>query len=322
MCADSISSITDRCTKTRAICDNRSLMSGVIVEVSSRTFTIPFECPCCGAAPDSELTVAPSRQGASRVADEVARGVEFPYCRACVAHASAWSDASTTASGVALLGIAAGVVVAAAARLALGLVVIGCAIPLAMAIGASRRARAKAGRGPACASPGAAVSYLGGAGGTRRFTFASPTYTARFAEQNADQLINVSAELRTLVEGHRVARLVVPTPATPVTVVSAPPTLLQWVAKLEAAPGRAARRNTLQRALEVAHDGAERRPLIAAACRLELADLLDEMDERSSLAGRRRQLEAAIAHVRADNLADELRDAVLHELEARLRALD
>jgi hypothetical protein len=49
--------------------------------------------------------------------------------------------------------------------------------------------------------------------------------------------------------------------------------------------------------------------------------VLAQLDDRSSAAARRRQLEAAIAHARADNLSDELRDAVLRELEARLRAL-
>ncbi len=296
-------------------------MSGVLVEVSARTFAIPFECPCCGAAPDAEITVAPPRSGASRAADDAVRGLEFPYCRLCVGHATAWSEASTATSGVALLGIAAGIVVAVTSRVAVGLAVIGCAIPVAMVIGTSRRARAKASCGPACASPGHAVAYLGWSGTARAFSFESPTYTARFAEQNAAHLTNVSARLRALLEGHRVARLVVPTPAAPVTVVSPPPTLAQWIAKLEAAPGRVARRNLLQRALDSAHEPDERRQLVAAACRLELAPVLDEIDDRTSHAARRQQLEAAIAHARADNLADELRDAVLYELEARLQAL-
>jgi hypothetical protein len=296
-------------------------MSGVIVEVSARAFAIPFECPCCGAAPDSELTIAPPRTGTNRDGDDPARGLEFPYCRRCAAHATAWSAASTAASGVALLGIAAGAVVAVAARVAIGVAVVGCSIPIALAVGARRRARAKAALGPACASPGTAVTYLGASGGVRAFSFESPTYTARFAEQNAAALTKVSAELRALIEGHRIARLVVPTPAAPVTVVSAPPSAAEWIARLEAQTGRVARRNTFARALEVAHEPDDRNRLIAAASRLELAPVLAQLDDRSSTAARRRQLEVAIAHARADNLIDELRDAVLRELEARLRAL-
>jgi len=30
-------------------------MTQIIVEVCSRTFAYPNECPCCGADPDSEL---------------------------------------------------------------------------------------------------------------------------------------------------------------------------------------------------------------------------------------------------------------------------
>lgn len=296
-------------------------MSGVTVEISTRTFAIPYECPCCGAAPDGEITVALPRAVASRAADDIARTLAFPYCRPCLEHANAWSDAGTTASAIVLAGIAAGVVAGIAARLAFGFAVIACAIPLAMAVGGSRRSRARAGCGPACASPGPAVAYLGGSGSARTFAFESPTYTARFAEQNADRLSNPSAQLRALLEGHRVARLVVPTPAAPVTVISPPPTVADWIARLEAAPGRVARRNTLARALDVAHELADRHRLLASACQLELADLLARLDDRSSVAARRGQLEAAIAEVRADNLADELRDAMLRELEACVRAL-
>jgi hypothetical protein len=293
--------------------------SGVIVELSARSFAIPFECPCCGAPPDGELTIAP-RAGASRGTDEMA-GVEFPFCQRCIAHATAWSDASTTASGIAVLGIATGVAVALAGRIAIGIAVAGAAIPLAMTVGALRRARARASCGPACASPGTAVAYVGGAGGARVFSFASPTYTARFAEHNAGVLSNASPKLRALIDGHRVARLMVPTPAAPATTVGRPPTIDDWLARLEAQTGRVARRNTLSRALEVVHEPDDRRRVVATACRLELARVLDRIDERSSAAARRQQLGAAIAQVRADNLDDELRGAMLQELESRLRAL-
>jgi hypothetical protein len=297
------------------------MASAIIVELAARWFAIPFECPCCGAAPDGELTAAP-RAGASRGADTSSEaGIEFPYCLRCLAHAAAWADATATASGVALIAISTGLVVALAGRIAIGATIAVSSIPLAMAAGALARARARAACGPACASPGHAVTYLGSAGGIRAFSFESPTYTARFAEQNASALTNAGPQLRALIEGHRVARLAVPTPAAPATVVGPPPTIADWLAKLEAQTSRVARRNTLSRALEVAHDAGDRRRLVVAACRLELAPLVDKIDERSSAAVRRHQLEAAIAQVRADNLDDELRDALLHELETRLRAV-
>jgi hypothetical protein len=71
----------------------------------------------------------------------------------------------------------------------------------------------------------------------------------------------------------------------------------------------------------VIHEPDDRRRLLAAACRLELAPVLDRIDDRSSAAARRGQLEAAIADARADNLSDELRDAVVRELEERLAAV-
>lgn len=296
-------------------------MSGVIVEVSARTFVIPFECPCCGAAPESELTIALAPSAPGHAGTGPARRTLFPYCRSCVAHARAWSAARTAASSVAYLGIAAGILVAVAARVAIGVAVAGCAIPIAMALGTWLRARAKAALGPACASPETAVAYVGWSAGVHAFSFESPTYTARFAEHNAATLVNVSAKLHALIEGHRIARLVVPTPAAPVTVVSPPPTADEWIAKLEASTSRVGHRNTLQRALEVVHEPEDRRRLLAAACRLELASVLDRIDDRSSTAARRLQLDAAILHVRGDNLTDELRATVLGELEARVQAL-
>ena len=295
-------------------------MSGVIVEVSGGAFTIPFECPCCGAAADSELTVPP-RPGAGHTFDSPAPGIEFPYCRSCVAHARAWAGASTAATDVALLGVAVGVIAALASRLALGIAAALAAIPLAMLLANRRRARAKAACGPACASPGIAVAYLGWSSGVRAFAFESPTYTARFAEQNAAELVRGNPRLHALIEGHRIARLVVPTPAAAVSVVSAPPTVAEWIGKLEDAPSRFACRHTLQRALEVVHEPAERDRLIAAACRLELAPVLDKIDDRSSAAARRAQLEAALVQVRAGNLGRELREAAVRELEGRLQAL-
>lgn len=296
-------------------------MSGVIVEVSARMFAIPFECPCCGAAPESEMTIALAASAAGHLGTGPIHRVEFPYCQACIAHVTAWSSARTLATGIAYLGIVTGIFLAAAVRVAIGLAVVGCAVPIAIAIGTWLRSRAKASLGPACASPGTAVAFVGWSGGVSSFSFESPTYTARFAEQNTPALVNISARLHALLEGHRVARLVVPTPAAAVTVVAPPPTVDEWIAKLEASPSRIARRNTLQRALDSVPEPEDHHRILAAACQLEIAGLLAKIDNRSSTGARRLQLEAAILHVRGDNLTDELRAAVLRELEARVQAL-
>ena len=67
-------------------------MSGVVIEVSARKFSIPFECPCCGAAADADLWVAATRTGKG-AARETTRGLDFPYCARCIAHVAAWESA-------------------------------------------------------------------------------------------------------------------------------------------------------------------------------------------------------------------------------------
>ncbi len=295
-------------------------MSGAIVEIAGGAFAIPFECPCCGAAADSDLTVLP-RSATGHVFDGPVPGIEFPYCSACVAHARLWSGASLEAANLGLIGIVVGGIVALASHIALGLIVAGTAIVIAMVVATRRRALGKARCGPACASPDIAVAYRGWSGGVTQLSFESPTYTARFAEQNAAELVNVSAALHALLEAHRIARLVVPTPAAAVSVVAAPPTVAEWIAMFEDAPSRFARRHRLQYALDVFHEPEDRDRLIASACRLELAPVLDKLEPRSSLTARRRQLEAAISQFRGGNLGRELRDAVVRELDAQLRAL-
>ena len=40
------------------------------VEIASRRFALPFQCPCCGAAPDTELTVPVTRIKGRPVAED------------------------------------------------------------------------------------------------------------------------------------------------------------------------------------------------------------------------------------------------------------
>jgi len=61
-----------------------------VVEVTSRTFALPSDCPCCGATPDSELLVALARSARDRAAPDSARSIDVPYCRTCVEHAAMW----------------------------------------------------------------------------------------------------------------------------------------------------------------------------------------------------------------------------------------
>ena len=124
-----------------------------------------------------------------------------------------------------------------------------------------------------------------------------------------------SPTLSKLLEGHRVARLAVPTPAASV-VVPPPATLADWVAKLEASVGALSRRATLARALDALTDLAERQLVIMKAKDLEIAALdlagLDPLQQRQ-------RIEGAIAEVRADNIPEALQIAILYDLESRIR---
>jgi len=59
-----------------------------VVEVASRTFALPMDCPCCGATPDSALLIAIARTARDRAAADSAKAIEVPYCRACIEHAT------------------------------------------------------------------------------------------------------------------------------------------------------------------------------------------------------------------------------------------
>jgi hypothetical protein len=292
----------------------------VLVEVSARRFVIPFECPCCGAAPDAEMAIHLTRSAGRRVATESALALAFPYCQRCVAHVTAWEASGTIVVAVLLGGIIAGVIAGIATHFLVGLGVFAAAIPVAWLMTQARRGRAKASCGPSCACPGRALVYLGWSGSDSAFTFESHTYAARFAEQNPTVLSNASTSLKRLLEGHRVARLAVPTPATAVLTVPPPATLQDWIGRIEACKGAVSRRNILQRALDGLHEKHDRQEVIAAAMRLEVAPVLDEVDGLTSIAAKGR-LQRAIDGFRADNIPEELQTAVLRELDTRWRKL-
>ncbi len=287
----------------------------MIVEVSSRRFAIPLECPCCGAATESETRIGVTRTAGKRVDDE--RGLDFPYCARCLAHVAAWETAGVGSAGVMLVGIVAAVALAILTRVWIGLAAFALVIPIAALLRQSRRSAAKASCGPSCASPGKALAYLGWSGNERTFSFESPTYAARFGEQNQKHLVNVSPQLTKILEGLRIARLTVPTPAAANLVVPPPASLAAWIARIESQPGPVARRSALQRGLDAMADPAARRELVAAACRLELAPVLAKVDAANP--GVRKQLLLqAIAEISGDNILEELQTAELRELEGRL----
>jgi hypothetical protein len=157
------------------------------------------------------------------------------------------------------------------------------------------------------------VTYLGWSGSTSAFAFRSPTYTARFAEDNTPKLVQASPALKRLLEGHRVARLAVPTPAATMF-VPPPNTGREWVARIEKASTTVARRHDVSNALEMILDEAERTEALRAATHAEIAPIRRQL-EKLDAGARGTVIAGAIARLAADNMPAELQKAVLAELE-------
>lgn len=287
----------------------------MLVEVSSRRFTIPHECPCCGAVPDTELPISLTARRAA--AADTARSILVPYCQRCVGHAERWDVSGIASAGIMLVGLVAGIALALTVHVIAGVAAAVVAAPLAYAARQVRRRKAKAACGESCVGPGRALAYLGWSGTTTAFDFESHAYSARFAEANPSLVASPSPQLAKLLEGHRVARLAVPTPAASV-VVPPPATLADWIAKLEAAIGSVSRRATLGRALDALTDLAERQLVILKAKELEVAPILADLEGLDDPRQRQR-LQRAIDDVRADNIPEALQVAILFDLENRLR---
>jgi len=292
---------------------------GPVVEVSSRRFVVPFQCPCCGAAPDAELAVPVTKTKGRDVSPSSAQELEFPYCKRCLAHVTAWQGAGLVSTGITLAGLVAGVAIALLVHVIAGILIVVAVMVIAYALVTNRRAQAQAMCSHACPGADTAVTYLGWSGNTSAFAFRSPTYTARFAEDNTPKLTNVSSALRRLLEGHRVARLAVPTPAASMT-VPPPNTTSEWLARLERAPTRIARRHDFENAYELTSDPAGRKQLLAAATSAEIANVRRSL-EKVNADSRGPIVTAAIARYAADNLPVELQKSVLAELEVLGRQL-
>jgi hypothetical protein len=285
------------------------------VEVAARTFALPMDCPCCGATPDTEITVPIARRAREQVAADSAKSIDVPYCRDCVHHVASWDSAGVLSAGLSVLGIGAGVAIAVASSYVLGGATIAAAILVALALSATRRSQARHACRESCSSPHLAVEYLGWTGIASRFTFESISYAAKFAEQNSPKLVE-DQRVRKLLERYKLARIAVPTPAAAIQAIPPPPDAAQWMARLAATPGRVARRADLMRALEVLEQARDRNGVLLSVAAIELATLMAPIDKVHG-AARERMLAAAVAHVRADNLPEELREVLLRDLEAK-----
>ena len=285
-------------------------MAGIVVEVSARRFAVPFECPCCGAVPDTELLVPLTPDPGRPAAPETAHALGFPYCKRCMAHAAQWDSVKNIETAIKVLGLLAGIALGLTVHWAVGLGAFVVAVASSVVIGRGSRTKVKAACGESCASPAMALQYLGWSGNASAFRFESHVYAARFAEQNTTRLANVDPVLRKVLEGHKLARLAVPTPAAAIRTIPATATVADWLDRIQSAPGRVARLDWLARSLDAFSGAEDRRTLIEAAAKLELAGIPDAQPQT---------IQNAIVATRADNIPEELRDEVVRQLEAKLR---
>jgi hypothetical protein len=290
------------------------VLDRVSVEICSRTFSYPTECPCCGADPDAELPIA-LRASSRTLSEHSATRILFPYCSQCVEHVATWEAGSSTMAVVVLLGVFGGGVLAMSGSALHGGVVCGAALLVAVMITSIIRSRARAMCSSSCAHAGQSVIYYGWSGSTSTFAFASPTYTARFGEHNAADLVSVDDKLQKLLDAHEVARRQVTTSASPTRTVPLPFEPLAWLESVERQPSTVARRMVLTRALQVIQAASDREMLAEAVARAELAHVFERLANLPPYA-KQRELRRVRAEIRADNLPDELRAVELRMLDA------
>ena len=311
-----------------------SLAVSVVVEVSARKFEIPPVCACCGEAPQAEVRATFTRRTGVRVIREDTRGFGFPYCQHCLDHVARWARAGARGNiGFVVLG-ALGIVMLAMVQavVGVGLFVIALIIRLTSARVARTNVRSRL--RPSCACPDTAVAFRGWSGTVSSFAFASPAYAARFALGNREKLVNVSGELRQLLEQGAIPRMQVVARSAPAVAIPAPRSgpaiappaiadhrVLDWIAKIEDFKGAEARHNALHRALAEIIEPAARHELLTAAGRIEVSAVLDKIDGLSTNAAKRRHLQKAIEDMQVSELPPELQAHHIRQLEARLREL-
>lgn len=251
------------------------------------------------------------------VAKDQGPSLLFPYCKRCVDHARRYETAKMTSTLVMLLAIVFGATLAVAIDVLAGLAVFAVGAAAAWWFRLWRMKAAVVQRGPSCASTEIAVTFHGWTGTTSAFTFESPTFAARFADQNKSLLANQTPQLQRLVDGYHKARLAVPTPA--VAAGTAPPPLdhAGWMKRVETTEGTFARRVQLQRALEMTETPSQRRELVMLVARAELERVTSRLAAMSSTADKKRLIDQTLEEIRADNIFEELQAAEIAELEAR-----
>ena len=286
------------------------------VTVASRLYAVPLECPCCGAQPDTEVTVPIARSARAHAAADSAHAAAFPYCRSCVDHAQRWESAGLLSAGLIVVGVVASAVIGGVEGVPLGVATAVVVITIAAALAAARRRQARRAMRESCSAPSKAVEFLGWSGTASSFRFESITYAAKFAEQNADRLVE-NSHVRKLLDRYKLARIAVPTPAAAMATLPPPPDVSAWIERIAKTRGRVARRTAVTHALDALHEPGEREQLVTAIAAKEVAALLDQV-EGLTPAERKVRLSKLVEWVRRDNIPEPLQREMMRALEAHV----
>ncbi len=171
------------------------------VDVSGHHFIFPFQCACCGAAPNGQLAFSASRSWGRRVERTETKAWDVPYCSRCITHVHALEEARSFAKTFTVLSILLSLLVGYVLDpyfyfgIAVGVVAI---VGTVMTFG-QKLQEARSLQTTSCVNVDKAVAYLGWSGTLHRFEFTSRHFARAFMAANQDKLVNLSVEQRWLL---------------------------------------------------------------------------------------------------------------------------
>jgi ribosomal protein L28 len=166
------------------------------VDVSGHLFSFPRACACCGAVPDSTLTVSASRSRGSRVVRTEGRSWDFPYCTRCIKHVQRAGTMRMLVRQFIALSVLLGVIVGFSESAYLGFGIGILCVVATVAVGFKLHNLA---RGPGCVDADSSIAYLGWSGTLHQFEIASRRFAFDFMVANRRKLVNLSAEAISLL---------------------------------------------------------------------------------------------------------------------------
>jgi hypothetical protein len=179
------------------------------VSVSGKQFVFPRSCACCGSFPLTSITVSGTER--NRLARTKGWLWDIPHCAHCKRHVRA-SEALLVAA-IVLLGIS--VLSAFLKGVFTGSYLIGLQILFLISIGsllllAVPVALQRSWRTKTCTAFTRSVSYLGSSGSCHTFEIKRRFYAVEFVRDNHRKLVNVSAEVASILRDTRSGNYQVP----------------------------------------------------------------------------------------------------------------